>query len=209
MHRKKKKNNSAIRATFHISMKIAVVLLVFAFYLPVNSSIGRWRRFKDGKFIIGTLVPVTQGPECKVVRGEGLLLAEALVHAVNVHNFGASPSDVTIGYDIRDSCSSPALASKEVLDILAAEQDGVSVGNCSVTLTGESCGVIAVVGPDFSNSTMATSGLLSAYGIPQVGAERCTFQFRVNLHHSLLCVVNDMQVIFHYRKRNRHKSRYD
>jgi len=182
-------------------MKIAVVLLVFAFYLPVNSSIGRWRRFKDGKFIIGALVPVTRGPECKVVRGEGLILAEALVYAINVYNFGASPSDVTIGYDIRDSCSNPALALKEVLDILAAEKHGKSVGNCSLALASESCGVIAVVGPDFSNSTMATSGLLSAYGIPQVGAERRAFQFQVNLHQSLLCVVNCMQVIFHYRKR--------
>ena len=149
-------------------MKIAVVLLVFAFYLPVNSSIGRWRRFKDGKFIIGALVPVTQGRECNIVRGEGLLLAEALVYAIDVYNFGALPNDVTIGYDIRDSCSSPALALKEVLDILAVEKDSMSVGNCSVTHIGESCGVIAVVGPDFTKSTMVTSGLLSAYGIPQV-----------------------------------------
>lgn len=191
-------------------MKIAVILLVFAFNLPVNTSIARWRRFKDGKFIIGALFPVTQGPECKVVRGEGLLLAEALVYTMNnVNNFGALPSDVTVGYDIRDSCSSPAFALKEVLDILAAEKDGVSLGNCSVTHTGESCGVIAVVGPDFSNSTMVTSGLLSAYGIPQVGMKAARFFFHVNRPHSLSCVVNYMQVIFHYRKRNRHRCRYD
>ena len=156
-------------------MKFAVVLLVLAFYLPVNSSIGRWRRFKDGRFIIGALFPVTQGPECKVVRGEGLLLAEALAYIINVKNFGALSSDATIGYDIRDSCSSPAFALKEVLDILTAEKDGMSGGNCSQTRTGESCGVIAVVGPDFSKSTMVTNGLLSAYGIPQVNLERCTF----------------------------------
>ena len=168
-------------------MKIAVVLLVFAFYLPVNSSIGRWRRFKDGKFIIGALFPVTQGPECKVVRGEGVLLAEALVYAFNVNNFGTLPSDVAIGYDIRDSCSSPALALKELLDILAAEEHGRSVGNCSLTRTGESCGVIAVVGPDFSKSTMVTSGLLSAYGIPQVGAERCTFVSSESSSFTLVC----------------------
>lgn len=149
-------------------MKFAVVLFVFSFFVLVNSSIGRWRRFKGGKFIIGALFPVTQDPECKVVRGEGLLLAEALVYTIK---FGALSSDVTIGYDIRDTCSSPAFALREVLDILAATKDGVSVGNCSVTQTGESCGVIAVVGPDFSNSTMVTSGLLSAYGIPQVNIE--------------------------------------
>lgn len=168
-------------------MKFAVVLLVFALYLPVISSVGRWRRFKDGKFIIGALFPVTQGPECKVVRGEGLLLAEALVYAFNLNNFGASPSDVTIGYDIRDSCSSPVLALREVLDILAAEKHGMSVGNCSLTHTGESCGVIAVVGPDFSSSTMVTSGLLSAYGIPQVGAERCTFVSSESSSFILVC----------------------
>lgn len=149
-------------------MKFAVVLFVFSFFVLVNSSVGRWRRFKDGKFIIGALFPVTQDPECKVVRGEGLLLAEALVYTIN---FGALSSDVTIGYDIRDTCSSPAFALREVVDILGATKDGVSVGNCSVTHTGESCGVIAFVGPDFSNSTMVTSGLLSAYGIPQVNIE--------------------------------------
>ena len=168
-------------------MKIAVVLLAFASYLPVNSSIGRWRRFKGGKFIIGALFPITQGPECKVVRGEGLLLAEALVYAFNLYNFGALPSDVTIGYDIRDTCSSPALALKEVLDILATEKDGMSVGNCSVTHSGGSCGVIAVVGPDFSNSTLLTSGLLSAYGIPQVGAERCTIFSSESSSITLVC----------------------
>ena len=168
-------------------MKIAVVLLVFAFYLPANSSIGRWRRFKDGKVIIGALFPVTQGPECKVVRGEGLLLAESLVYAFNLYNFGALPNDVTIGYDIRDTCSSPAMALKEVLDILAAEKDSMSVGNCSVTHSSGSCGVIAVVGPDFSNSTMVTSGLLSAYGIPQVGSERCTFVSSESSSITIVC----------------------
>ena len=149
-------------------MKITVVLFAFAFYLHINTTFARWRRFKDDKFIIGAIFPVTQGPECKVVRGEGLLLAEALVYTIN-RGYTALFSDATLGYDIRDSCSSPAIALKEVLDILAGAKDGVSWGNCSVAQTNKSCGVVAFVGPDYSNSAMVTSGLLSAYGIPQVG----------------------------------------
>ena len=161
-------------------MKIAVAFFVFAFNLHVNTTFARWRRFKDGKFIIGALFPVTQGPECKAVRGEGLLLAEALVYTVN--SSGALPSGATLGYDIRDSCSSPAIALKEVLDILAVNKDGVSSGNCSLTQT-NSFGVVAIVGPDFSNSSMVTSGLLSAYGIPQVGQK-------------LLCMFDSCETFF-------------
>lgn len=176
-------------------MKIAVVLFVFAFYLRVNNTFARWRRFKDGKFIIGALFPVTQGPECKVVRGEGLLHVEALVYTININSNGALSNGNNLGYDIRDSCSSPAIALKEALDILATGKDGAWSGNCSETQpAGKSCGVVAFVGPDFSNSAMVTSGLLSAYGIPQVGLQLCAL-FYTKLFHSLLCVENYMQGI--------------
>lgn len=177
-------------------MKIAVVFFVFAFYLRVNTTCARWRRFKDGKFIIGALFPVTQGPECKVVRGEGLLYAEALVYTINMNSNGALSNGNTLGYDIRDSCSSPAIALKEVMDILATGKDGASSGNFSETQpAGNSCGVVAFVGPDFSNSAMVTSGLLSAYGIPQVGLQLCALFLR-NFFYSLLCVENYMQGIY-------------
>ena len=127
----------------------------------------RWRRFQDGRFIIGALFPITQGPRCDIVREEGLLLAEAFIHQVSERKNGSLSSGATIGYDVRDTCSNPGYALKELLDILG-ENDDLSWKNCSLTQHGESCGVVAVVGPDLRRCAMVTGGVLSAYGIPQV-----------------------------------------
>lgn len=167
---------------FLISMNTFVLtLLLIASSLCVGTTFARrirWRRFQDGTFIVGALFPITQGPRCDTVREEGVLLAEAFVDTVkaNVQNNGSLPLGVTIGYDVRDSCSSPAEALKELLDILG-NNDGFARKNCSLAQAGRSCGVIAIVGPDLSSSAMVTSGVLSAYGIPQVGLKMARLLF--------------------------------
>ena len=127
----------------------------------------RWRRFQDGYFVIGALFPITEGPRCDIVREEGLLLVEAFVHTVNAKNNESIFPGGSIGYDIRDTCSIPAVALRELLDILG-KSDGSSWKNCSLSKAGNSCGVIAVVGPQSSKSALAISPLLSMYGVPQV-----------------------------------------
>lgn len=145
-----------------------IFLLVCCFWVETYfARRARWRRFQDGRFIVGGLFPITQGPHCDIVREEGLLLAEAFIHRVNERKNGSLSSGVAIGYDVRDTCSNPGIALKELLDILG-KNDGLSWKNCSLSQRGEKCGVIAVVGPDLSRSAMVTSGVLSAYGIPQV-----------------------------------------
>ena len=170
-------------------MKFSLTLFALAFCLHVDSASGRWRRFKEGKFIIGGLFPVTQGPQCNIVRSEGILLAEAFVYILN--NTSLS-SDTTLGYDIRDSCSSPVFVVKEVQDILAAEKDDKSSENCSLTKTGKNCGVLAIVGPDFSSSAIVTSGILSAYGIPQVGTFSRVFYVKFDIPLLKIIAVFDM-----------------
>lgn len=127
----------------------------------------RWRRFQDSYFIVGALFPITEGPRCDIVREEGLLLVEAFVHTVNAKNNESSFPGGSIGYDIRDTCSIPAVALRELLDILG-KSEGSSWKNCSLSKAGNSCGVIAVVGPQSSKSALAISPLLSMYGVPQV-----------------------------------------
>ena len=80
-------------------MRVSLALFVLAFCLQADSAIGRWRRFKEGNFIIGGLFPITEGPECNKVRSEGLLLAEAFFYAINNDSVY---SDAVLGYDIRD-----------------------------------------------------------------------------------------------------------
>ena len=127
----------------------------------------RWRRFQDGYFVIGALFPITEGPRCDIVREEGLVLVEAFVHTVNAKNNESIFPGGSIGYDIRDTCSIPAVALRELLDILG-KSEGSSWKNCTLSRAGNSCGVIAVVGPQSSKSALAISPLLSMYGVPQV-----------------------------------------
>lgn len=127
----------------------------------------RWRRFQDGYFVIGALFPITEGPRCDIVREEGLVLVEAFAHTVNAKNNESIFPGGSIGYDIRDTCSIPAVALRELLDILG-KSEGSSWKNCSLSRAGNSCGVIAVVGPQSSKSALAISPLLSMYGVPQV-----------------------------------------
>ena len=147
-----------------------VALLTVVLCLRVETTFARrwrWRRFQEGTFIVGALFPITEGPDCETIREESLLLVEAFVHTVNTKNNNSLYSGTTIGYDVRDTCSSPGVALKELLDILGGKK-GIASKNCSFTQAGKSCGVIAIVGPELSSSAIATSGLLSAYGIPQV-----------------------------------------
>lgn len=144
------------------------LLLLCCFWVETSSARrARWRRFQDGKFIIGALFPITRGPGCAIVLEQGLLLAEAFIYKLNAHRNGSLSSGAAIGYDLRDTCSNPAGALKEVLDILR-ENGGFSRKNCSLTQAGKSCGLVAVVGPDLSGTAVVTSGVLSAYRVPQV-----------------------------------------
>ena len=146
-------------------MGVSLALVVVVFCLQAHSAAGRWRRFKEGKFIVGGLFPITEGPECTKVRSEGLMLAEAFVYTINNDSLY---SDAVLGYDIRDSCSSPVVSVKEVQDFLRNENDEKSFVNCSMKNASKQCGVLAFVGPDLSGNAVVTSGILSAYGVPQV-----------------------------------------
>ena len=156
---------------FLVGMNIFVVPLFLLFCCLCTkttlSRLAKWRRFHDGKFIVGALFPITQGPNCDTVREEGLILAEVFARTVLNQNNGPLSQGPAIGYDIRDTCSSPVETLKEMMDILE-KNDRLSSKNCSLTQGGNRCGVVAVVGPDLSSGAMVTSGVLSAYGIPQV-----------------------------------------
>ena len=154
-------------------MKIAVKCFAVIISLCCHVTRARWRRFQEGDFLIGALFPVTTGSDCSVVQSEGLALVEAFVFAVDKINANKSRSlvsDVSLGYDIRDSCASTTVAMNEVVSILGLEH-GMAPKICSLNGAAKqtkNCGVIAVVGPDSSPGVMATSGVLSAFEVPQV-----------------------------------------
>ena len=151
-------------------MRLFVRLCFLVSLLRVETDVAnrvRWRRFKEGKFIIGALFPVTRGTHCDILQEEGLFLVEAFVYKVTELNRGALPSDELMGYDIRDTCSDPNIAVQEVLDILR-RRNNVPWLNCSLRKAAINCGVVAFVGPELNNSVVSTSRILSALGIPQV-----------------------------------------
>ena len=150
----------------HIWALLCFLLCCIWVEITVNSQV-RWRRYQEGNFILGALFPITRGHDCGIVREEGLFLVEAFVFKVEACNRGFLSSGGTIGYDIRDTCSNPKVAVREVLDMLS-KNNGRSWKNCSPTKGGTNCGVIAIVGPDLSSGALGTSSILSAYGIPQV-----------------------------------------
>lgn len=84
------------------------------------------RLFKDGDFIIGAVVPATRDADrCNELSSspamvaEAILWTEALTFAIHIINENEDIlGNVTIGYDIRDSCTSSQMAVHHTLDFI-------------------------------------------------------------------------------------------
>ncbi|XP_059842352.1 extracellular calcium-sensing receptor-like [Hypanus sabinus] len=70
---------------------------------------------------------------------------------------------ITLGYQIHDDCSSPAIASKAAFALINGEEESIEYPECR-----GSSNVAAIVGCDISTSSIVTARTIGSYGIPLV-----------------------------------------
>ncbi|XP_059842212.1 extracellular calcium-sensing receptor-like [Hypanus sabinus] len=78
------------------------------------------------------------------------------------HNENLLPG-ITLGYQIHDDCSSPAIASKAALALINGEDESIEYPQCR-----GSSNVASIVGCDLSTNSIVTARAIGSFGIPLV-----------------------------------------
>ena len=127
---------------------------------------GRLRGFRDAidkDFVFGGLFPVHSGIDCRNLRQQrGLERLEAMLFAIDrINNNTSLLPGLTIGYDVRDTCSEETIGIDEALDMIVrsgsltvdSQMQCVQAGNSSTRLSG-------IVGAAASSVSTPTATLL-------------------------------------------------
>ena len=122
-----------------------------------------FRDVVDKDFVFGGLFPVHSGTNCKMLRQQrGLERLEAMLFAIDrINNDTSLLPNLTIGYDVRDTCSEETIGIDEALDMIVrsgsltvdSQMQCVQVGNSSTRLSG-------IVGAAASSVSTPTATLL-------------------------------------------------
>ena len=128
----------------------------------------RLRGFRDvynKDFVLGGLFPVHSGTDCKTLRQQrGLERLEAMLFAIDrINNDTNLLPDLTIGYDVRDTCSEETTGLDEALDMIVrsssltvdALMQCVLAGNASTRMSG----IVGAAASSVSTPTATMLGL--------------------------------------------------
>ena len=157
-----------------------LIILTHLFVRPqqvAGSSQGR--AFKPADILLGGLFPVHKSgandDSCAPLFKEGVVLTEAMVYAVKyVNENRLLPHDISLGYDIRDTCSKVLAALKTSLDfvngkkVLSERDWNFTAGNVMKPTTA-SKQPITVLGAGNSVISSAVNNILSIFRMPQIG----------------------------------------
>ena len=142
------------------------------------SSSSQLKAVKPADVVLGGLFPVHKsfnGGSCNLVLKEGVVLAEAMIYAVEFVNKNKMlPHEITVGYDIRDTCNSVIAALEASLDFVNERnvKNGRRNSNFSSFLRQSAVSTknpVAVIGAGKSVISSAVNNILSIFGVPQIG----------------------------------------
>ena len=169
--------NILFNSDFHVFYYSVVVLHLLARPQQVATS-SQGKVFKSADIMIGGLFPVHKSAmdddSCTPIFKEGVVLTEAMVYAVKyVNENNLLPYNITLGYDIRDTCSKVLTALKTSLDFvngrrILSEQNSNST-TVNLTPAASSKNPIAVLGAGNSVISSAVNNILSIFRVPQIG----------------------------------------
>lgn len=159
-----------------ITMFYALASLLGYTHSKIASSAG-------GDLILSALLPMhssrSERDLCDELYHDGTVLVEAIVFALReVHRQKLLPENITMGYEIRDTCGSVLISQRHTLDIvleaMKEKQAREYSNNTEPTLEQHSSRiprkqVIAVLGAGNSELSIAVNRVFSAFGIPQIG----------------------------------------
>ena len=163
-------------------------LLTFYYLIILTHMFGRpqhvagssqGRVFKPADILLGGLFPVHKSDvhddSCAQLFKEGVVLTEAMVYAVKyVNENRLLPHDISLGYDIRDTCSKVLAALKTSLDfvnnrkVFSERSWNFTAGNV-MKPTAASKQPITVLGAGNSVISSAVNNILSIFKMPQIG----------------------------------------
>ena len=181
-----------IVTAFHVLLILGAISsqgAVFEFSSPsevlttINGRV-RGARNRTGKdFILGGLFPIHNaaagGGECGIIRKEtGLERMEAMLYAVDTINADTSLlSGLTLGYDIRDTCSSENIGLDESIDLVITNSQ-LDIESCQAASLLEvnntdldafqDAPTSGVVGASNSGVSVPVAGLLRLFTTPQI-----------------------------------------
>ena len=151
-------------------------LLEFILLLQVASS-SQAKAVKPADIVLGGLFPIHKNAKddesCKSLFKEGVVLAEAMIYAINfVNNNKILPREITFGYDIHDTCDSVLTALETSLDFVNERKTITRSSNFTSLLPRSSMSTkkpIAVIGAGNSIISSAVNNILSIFKVPQIG----------------------------------------
>lgn len=177
--------------------KVVLLLLI----LMKTGKAESLNNYQEGDLILGGMFPIHSKPcgcvtssekvhyldNCHQIYTKGLFLAEAMIYAVNlVNQRGILPYNISLGYNIRDTCNTLDMAVKNALVFitqrkrrfketmddfqraLGKQTDPFSLNGNGVLGSNRSA-VIAVLGAGNSELSLAVNNILTLFNIPQVG----------------------------------------
>jgi metabotropic glutamate receptor 2/3/metabotropic glutamate receptor 6/7/8 len=133
----------------------------------------RIRGIRDlGDIMIGGLIPITSDYQCSsTIWKGGMQILEAMLYAVrNINKNSSLLPNVTIGYEIRDTCTTKGFSVQETIDMVITQQQ-TSMSSCQKLINNKEIirpPITAVVGPLNSVTTAQIAGFLSFINITQV-----------------------------------------
>lgn len=157
-----------------------VVICVF-FVLAIkacarNSANGRL--YKQGDIILGGLFPLHLAKEngsCSILRSNVLMYSEAMVFAIEeINRNGTVLPNITLGYDIRDTCGTDQLGVEIASDFVFKNtlrfDSRFQVANtCHVRVTSEKqTPILAIIGELDSRVSVNVANVLQVVDLPQI-----------------------------------------
>ena len=146
-----------------VTMTVAVYNINETSEVINGARIRGFRDVVDKDFVFGGLFPVHSGTDCKMLRQQrGLERLEAMLFAIDrINNDTSLLPNLTIGYDVRDTCSEETIGIDEALDMIVrsgsltvdSQMECVQAGNSSTRLSG-------IVGAAASSVSTPTATLL-------------------------------------------------
>lgn len=157
-----------------------LVILTHLFGRPQQVAGSKQARvFKPADILLGGLFPVHKSAvnddSCAPLFKEGVVLTEAMIYAVKyVNENKLLPHDISMGYDIRDTCSKVLTALKTSLyfvngrKVLSEQNWNSTTGNVMMP-TAANKQPITVLGAGNSVISSAVNNILSIFRVPQIG----------------------------------------
>ena len=158
-----------------ITGQLILCYFIFIFLLQVASA-SYLKAIKPADIILGGLFPIHKSAKhgsCNSLFKEGVVLCEAMIYAVKfVNKNKILPHEITLGYDIRDTCDSVITALETSLDFVNERKSRERDSNFSSSVRKSSRSTekpIAVIGAGNSVTSSAVNNILSIFSVPQIG----------------------------------------